>query len=153
MIFHSFVSLPEGIVTSAINNSEIIMFTNQLNDLLSRGPHLGWVYVFFHCGMDDQKPYIHRYIYTYNVGPSSYKLVYLVYLVMLSTNLAIVWGPHVVYLFACELLRTSTGAGPKPCHAASSATAWDWSPERLQGQGQGHGKTFFYKANLVHMVN
>ena len=58
---------------------------------------------FFHCGMDDQKPYIHRYIYTYNVGPSSYKLVYLVYLVMLSTNLAIVWGPHVVYLFACEL--------------------------------------------------
>ena len=58
VIFHSYVSLPEGIVTSAINNSElVIMFTNQLNDLLSRGPHLGWVYMFFHCGMDDQ--YIH----------------------------------------------------------------------------------------------
>ena len=48
MIFHSYVSLPEGIVTSAINNSElVIMFTNQLHDVLSRGPHLGLGFMCF----------------------------------------------------------------------------------------------------------
>jgi hypothetical protein len=99
-----------------------------------------------------------EYPHDYNVGPSSYKLVYLVYLVLLSTNLELSFGGRTLYIYS----HVSCSAHPlgQARNPATLLQARLREIEALRGfkdKVRGMGRPFLKKPTwfiwLTNMVN